>query len=389
MKTYMSELNILFISSWTPAHNDLFNGNFVIKHAEAVSLNARVFFLDISNDPVSDWTAHCSRESNNLKVIHVSLNSLNPIVRFFRKWIAIFFYIQKFVFIWFKYGKPDVVHANVAMFSGFYALLYKAIFGVPYVLSEHWTGYLDNRIEQLSSLKRKLVATILKHADFVCPVSESLSLKMKIRFPEANYCVVPNVVDVELFSLDAAQTSTSSVFQFVHISTLKDDHKNISGILEAVGKLKEQRTDFVLHIASCMPVGEWADRAHRMGISAFVVFHESLTSRQISSLLHRSNAMVLFSNYETFGVVVVEAFACGLPVIGTRIPALEELIGSDCGILVDVGDVEALMAAMQLLIVRRGSFKPSVIRSRVVQAFSYSAVSAKFIRLYSQMIKSR
>lgn len=385
----MPELNILFISSWTPAQNDLFNGNFVIKHAEAVSLNARVFFLDISNDPVSDWTAHYSRASNKLNIIQVPLNGRNPIMRLFRKWIALFFYIQKFVSIWFKYGKPDVVHANVAMFSGFYALFYKIIFGVPYILSEHWTGYLDNRIEQLSSLKRILVATILKHADFVCPVSESLNQKMKLRFPKANYCVVPNVVDVELFSLDASQKSTSSVFQFVHISTLKDDHKNISGMLEAVGKLKEQRTDFILHIASCMPVGEWANYAHRMGISAFVIFHESLTSRQVSSLLHHSDAMILFSNYETFGVVVVEAFACGLPVIGTSIPALQELIGSENGILVDVGDVEALMFAMQRFIVREGHFQPSVIRSRVVQKFSYSAVSAKFISLYSQMKKSR
>lgn len=389
MKSSVPDLNILFISSWTPAQNDLFNGNFVIKHAEAVSLNARVFFLDISNDPVPDWTRHYSRESNNLNVIQVPLNCRTFIGRVFRKWLALFFYFQKFFYIWFKYAKPDVVHANVAMFSGFYALLYKAIFGVPYILSEHWTGYLDNRIEELPLIKRLLVATILKHADFVCPVSEALHEKMRSKFPAANYCVVPNVVDVELFSPASPQEVSSLVFQFVHVSTLKDDHKNISGILAAVVKLKDQRTDFILHIASCMPVDEWADCAHKMGISAFVVFHESLSSRQVASLLHRSDAMVLFSNYETFGVVVVEAFACGLPVIGTRIAALEELINSDNGILVDAGDVEALVAAMQHLIVGRGRFYASLIRRRVVQEFSYHAVSAKFLNLYSQMIICR
>jgi glycosyltransferase involved in cell wall biosynthesis len=74
-----------------------------------------------------------------------------------------------------------------------------------------------------------------------------------------------------------------------------------------------------------------------------VILHGRLLRREINELLRGALVCVVPSLFESFGLVIIEAMACFLPVIATRTGAAEEIIRNGySGFLVNVGDVEGM-----------------------------------------------
>ncbi len=87
-----------------------------------------------------------------------------------------------------------------------------------------------------------------------------------------------------------------------------------------------------------------------MGLNAHVKFHGYVSHDEVTRLLHDCDLFCFPTASEGFPKVVLEALACGLPVITTRVSVLPNLIGTGCGMLIDeITPVEIAEAVRQCL----------------------------------------
>jgi len=108
--------------------------------------------------------------------------------------------------------------------------------------------------------------------------------------------------------------------------------------------------------------------------------------KQVLEELQKSDAFILSSKYETFGVVVIEAMSCGLPAIATKCGGPESIIeNSELGLLVENDDLEELSNAMKDMYENRADYNSNKIRTYVVNNFSEKAVASKLINIYEKV----
>ena len=93
------------------------------------------------------------------------------------------------------------------------------------------------------------------------------------------------------------------------------------------------------------------------------------------------------SDFETFGVVLIEAMSTGLPVIATRCGGPEEVVNAEAGSFVDCNDGKGLSLAMYEFLTR--NFEPAAIRSDVVRRFSYGAIATALCSIYASVAGRR
>ena len=97
--------------------------------------------------------------------------------------------------------------------------------------------------------------------------------------------------------------------------------------------------------------------------------------------MQQANCFVLSSKVETFGVVLIEAMACGIPVISTKCGGPNKLIDADLGILCSL-NISSLHQSMFDMIVKKIDGK--LIRKKAVERYSKNSVSEKIVKLYQK-----
>jgi len=125
-----------------------------------------------------------------------------------------------------------------------------------------------------------------------------------------------------------------------------------------------KRRDFELHI-----VGNGVDRekleilSEKYGLLNRMIFFEGMVPvDEVASFFCECDFFVLNSNFETFSVVTAEALAYGKPVIATRCGGPEEFVNSNCGILIEPRDNDALVKAMNYMLDNFSTYNPEDIR---------------------------
>jgi L-malate glycosyltransferase len=126
--------------------------------------------------------------------------------------------------------------------------------------------------------------------------------------------------------------------------------------------------------------------AHDLGISERCKFHGNIQRDGIAVFYSDIDIFVLPSRYETFGVVLIEAMACGIPVVATRCGGPEDIITAATGILIEKDNPEALAGAIIKISESPNSFNNIVIRKYVADNFSEGIFVEKVTNLYKELI---
>jgi glycosyltransferase involved in cell wall biosynthesis len=387
--------HIVFLSRWYPHRYDPMLGLFIQRHAQAVALK----------EIVSVIYAH-GTENTLSKIYEIDVksnDSLNEIIVYYQ--LSTFFIrpISKLINLFRLYnsvnkglkiaeqkeGSISLIHVHVLTRLALVALWLKLTKGIPYGITEHWSRYLKVRNEFHGWGRICLTRIAVKQASFVTTVTENLASAMRSFKLHANFIILPNVVDVNMFQ--PIHKSKKNNFRFIHISCFEDRSKNISGILRTIAKLKAIRTDFeFVMVGEGQDEKEMHDLAKKSGLGLPELKFTGLQqSKELAASLAESDALVLFSNYENLPVVIPEAFACGLPVISTSVGGIAEIINSENGILMKANDESQLLDALIWMMDNHDSYNSKKIREAVVDKNSREAVSHFLTGLYEKALKKK
>mgnify|MGYP000574941533 CR=1 FL=1 len=270
----MKKLNILFLASWYPNKVLPKNGNFIQKHAEAVAMQCNVFALHIiarkQQEKFIVETTHNNNVSETI-VYYQKINSKTPILhqilKLLRRRKA---HNLGFQTILKKAKKIDFVHLNVCFPAGIFALHLKKKYKIPYIISENFTVLLDSNATNFSPTEQYFVNKINRKADMLCPVSNDLKKALQKIAPHQKFTIVPNVVNTQIFKPSAQATKNEKV-RILHLSSLKDEHKNITGIIRVIEKLSKKRTDFLITIAGDGELEKYQQQIEQLNIPKGIV----------------------------------------------------------------------------------------------------------------------
>jgi glycosyltransferase involved in cell wall biosynthesis len=376
--TFLStKFNVLFLCGWYPSKVSPNNGDFIQRHAEAVSLNHKVTVIHIITDNETKKNIDYTSEKINGIETHIAYikYSNNPLKK-------IFFFIKAFKVLLLKSQSIDVVHLNEIFPFGIFSLYLKWFKKKPYIISEHFTGYHYPQSKNITFFQKIISSIITRNASFVCPVSNDLKKSMQKLGMKGKYHRVPNVVDTTVF---IPTHKTATIFTITHISNMVNNHKNIEGIIRFIKKLENKIDDFKFKF-----IGKDAEMyipfAKKFGVNLEkTIFIDRVPHKEIANNLKESNLFVLFSNYENLPCVILEAFSCGVPVISTNVGGINEYFPKDFGFLIDTKDEDALL---QKTIEVYTNFKTNKEKMHhyVENNFSTVTIANQFSELYNSAL---
>jgi D-inositol-3-phosphate glycosyltransferase len=169
--------------------------------------------------------------------------------------------------------------------------------------------------------------------------------------------------------------------------------KGIEGLLEAISHLKRYRR---LRLVLVGGDGSEAPESRRLkrkvanlGIEDKVLFAGRVDQRDLPPYYSSADALVISSHYESFGLVGLEALACGRPVVSTPVGAMETLIDqSQTGYVVSDTRSRSLATGIQSIIANPNLTRAGEIRKSVLK-YSWSNVAAAILMEYETAIRQQ
>lgn len=384
-------MKALWLTSWYPNKTDRFAGDFIQRQAIATALYVpvKVIHVEIATTTSDTYKEGSLFHADNLKEEVILLGrSRAPYP--FNKIMDYLSYISSYkksisAYIE-KEGVPAIVHVHVAMKAGIIALWLKRKYGIPYVVTEHWTIYdlaAPDNIYKKNFFFRFFIKAIFKHASLVLPVSTQLGQTIRQHIHGINFRRIFNVVDTTLFHY--REKDESRPFTFIHVSVMSSQ-KNPESILRAF----EQFID-ISGPAKLYMVGPYTDslfdyaRSLR-NVAENIIFTGMIEYSKVATYMQLADALVLFSRYENMPCVILESLCCGLPVISSDVGGIREVIDPSNGILVAQGNEDQLTAAMVSMFKNYAFYNNREIAGHAQRLFSYPVIGRQIDNAYLEVI---
>ena len=383
-------MKALYLSAWYPHRYDAMSGLFVRKHAEAASRFCDVCVLYLMADEHVNRYDIVEQTTNSVREVYVYYPfAKTPVLRQLTKAVGyVRAFWRGFAVVRRTFGLPDVVQANVLTRSGVLAHKLKQKFGIPYIVVEHWSRYLPQNFNYKGFARKLMTQKCVADAGCVLAVSSKLREAMQgLGLVNHNFQLIDNVVD-DFFFAAQKDTNAKGKFRFLHVSCFDEKPKNVKGILRAVENLSQQRSDFEMVLVG---VGQdWqaaVDYAKELGLPEDIVkFTGEVPPTEVCRYLTESDALVMFSCYETAGITFCESWATGTPVITTQVGIIPDCLTPQNGITVQNENETDLCEKMSWMIDNAKTFDAAEIR-RTAQRFTYDNVGKRLFDIYSAAVK--
>lgn len=284
-----------------------------------------------------------------------------------------------------QYGKPDIIHAHCVNHAGIAAHEIHQTTGIPYVITEHSSTYARKLIRDW---QRPSMQAAAESASVRLAVSQNFCALLQEEYHGLDWQYLPNILSAPFEApVDLSTKPHNDIFTFCSIAHLHPK-KGFDILLAAFAQALKQRPNMRLIIGGGGLLEHSLPKlASELGISNAVTFTGRLNNTQVLSTMFASDAFVLASHIETFGVVFIEALSQGLPVIATRCGGPENFIHADRGILVPTADIPALADALVKLHDTRHHYPPEQLRENCLAEFGEHAITAQLKAAYQKALK--
>ncbi|OQY30572.1 MAG: hypothetical protein B6243_10150 [Anaerolineaceae bacterium 4572_5.2] len=287
---------------------------------------------------------------------------------------------------------PDALHIFFAIPDGPIGWLLKRSHKRPYIISLRGADVPTDEVKRFAAAYkalRPIFAVLLKDADAVVSVSNGLR-SHALKSAPVPIEVVPNAIDLSVFRPPLNQ-SPSNTLRLLYVGRLVAS-KTPEVLIEAIDLLHQQETSsFALEL-----VGDGSQRSLleqmiiQRGLSKQVMFSGWVGHPALIEHYRQADIFVTATTWEGMPNTVLEAMACGLPIVGTSAPGMNQLVSDGKnGYLVPVKDPAALANRLQRLInnpyERARMGKES--RKIAERQFSWDVIAAQYVEVYERVLR--
>ncbi len=387
-------MKVLWLPSWFPNRTAPYNGDFIERHAAAVApfIDQLIILAVVKDDAMPKGSTEIIRRQHGNICIFTACyggSRLGIAEKLFS--FRTYFSLQKKLYrqVLAEFGEPALVHVHVPMKAGLFALYLQKKYSIPYIVTEHWAGYsrlAKPGIRQYGTIFNWFNNRVLKAARIVLTVSDDLGNTIAADFVNIPYTVVPNVVDTSLFF--PVHQQANSTLQLIHASTM-GYQKNMPAMMAALALWKKNGAVFRL---DCYGPADDSVRilVQQSGLEREVHFRGEVPQPALAKAMQSSDALILYSRYETFGCVIIEANACGIPVIVSDLAVFHELVEDEVnGVFARPDDPAALAAALQHFSASRSRFDKKRIAAAAFEKYNYNVVGQQLLAVYRQVLAEK
>lgn len=379
---------VLVLPSWYPSEAHKFNGDFNQRLVKAMSSKVEQIVLHIIAKSNITKPYFTLTEEKNIKtyLVYYPLKS-TLLGKIYAKLQYFLLHLKFLKLILSQNGKPQLTHVYVFWMAGIFALFLKKILAIPYIITEHSSGFYTNSpadLNQYSFLTKLLFKKIISHSSHIITVAKKLKTRVQLWAPLAKITVIPNVVDTAIFNIKV-QKAQQTNFNFVHISSMIP-LKNLDGLLSGFEKALQKNHNMHLTLVGRAPECVLNKIKQSVILQDKVICIGEVPYFKVKTEMVNSNALIQFSKFESLPCVILEALCCGLPVITSNVGGCAEVINSSNGILVESENIAQLSQAIHDMALNYNRFDNAKISENACNLFSYNVVANQVYSVYQGVI---
>lgn len=282
----------------------------------------------------------------------------------------------------FPENRPDVIHVQSLIGLPYLGERILSEGAIPAVATEHFSGFLRGAVSSTALLR---IRALENRFGVVSAVGKGLQDALNDTLAR-DVVWAPNSVDCDWFTL--GPVLPLKPFRFAVVCGLLDSNKNIDGLIRAFALAFDTFEDVELTIGGEGPLlGGFEQLASRTHMIGRVFFIGRLERDGVRELFHSSHVVVSSSFTETFGLTLIEAMACGRPVLATRSGGPECFVNRNNGLLVNTDD-ESIARGLREIREAHSRFSAEKIRAFVEEQFSAEAYARRMEALFREAARS-
>jgi len=371
-------MKVLFLTSSYPVPEFPQLGVFVREHARAAALHAEVAVAHIDRSGDVRTIRVEDGSDAEFRSVRVRYPASPASVSYAANFIAASLAYRRIRRAGFE---PDVIHAHFLL-AATPAVVLGRLLRKPIVVTEQWSVFLPEDPMTLSAGMKRVARFTYEHAEIVMPVSAALRDGIRAIAAQADFRVVPNVVDPARFHPNSATQSG----RIIGVGNLYEA-KGWEDLLDALAIVRDH--------ARPVPLDLYGDGVLRsrleaqvssLGIEQLVTFHGWRSKEEIAERLRSSELFVIASRYDSNPCAVIEALACGVPVVGTAVGGIPEMITDGMGVLAEPGRPESLAAAIEAALDHNGAWDRETIASSARERYGTEQVGKAFAAVYEEAL---
>jgi len=383
-------MNILFITPRYPNSENGFANPFFKEQAESVSKTNNVIVvsadLNLNCFSILPKLKSVVSKKEGLTLHQLSICKSLPIYNSYNHARTALNYIGEIL----NNIKVDIVHCQNSFIAGFIGYLVNKRYGIPYVITQHSYFSLNN--DKLlksefnpvfrSKIHELIIRKSFRNASKLIAVGELLKKELEYVFSRPVE-VIPNVIDTNHFNIPLS--NKGSLLKLGFVGNLLYN-KGLDVLFYAIKKLK--RKDFILEI-----VGEGEEKesleklALDLGIEDKISFNGYITPNDLPLFYNGLDVFILPSRRETFGVVVIEALASGVPVLTNPCGGPEFIINEKVGSLYNYCNSDDLANKLDTILNNLNIYNRDYIMTYAKENYSSKAFNEKITDLYVDVLK--
>lgn len=315
----------------------------------------------------------------NLFIIPLSLLFFIP--KSWRYKLVSYTYLKLFQHVVRKKGMPDILYAHYLRYM-FYGIDIQKKYNIPLVGIEHWSKIGEKSIHPRI---KKSARNIYPQLDQLLTVSSSLKYNIQQQIGNINDILVTNnMVGKEFFY---SSKSNEKSLKIVSAGGLIY-RKGYDLLIEALSHIKHLPDNWQLTIIGNGPLKqELQTLVQQKGLQKHIHLIGQKSKIDIVSQFQESDFFVLPSRSETFGVVYIEAMACGLPIIATDCGGPRDIVTESNGLLILNEDIDALSNAILYMIKNINQYDRKAIAENCQARFSSEVIAKQLTQIFEDTIK--
>lgn len=262
----------------------------------------------------------------------------------------------------------------------------------PYFLSKFSTiksKYLKYTMTKGAEKANKIIAVSRSTKNDIIRLLGIGKDKITVIYEASNLGIYSRISD-DILNSDILKKYSIKKPYFLYVGE-KRPHKNLQGLIEAFAIFKEKydsrNSSLVLTGKKYSTYHEYITTAENLGIRKSLIFTGFIPEKYLKTIYSEAEILLLISFYEGFGIPILEAMECGIPVITSNISSMPEVAG-EAALLVDPNNIQEIVEKMNNIVNSKTLRKQLIERGfKRVKQFSWETTARQTLEIYNEIYK--